>query len=445
MRATAIAFLAALLLASLPAHAQETASCPFSAGALPIDTFPPGTPHGDQIPIDHIVVLMQENRSFDHYFRRALAIQPGEAKALKRAANPDPLGGPAIRPFHQTAYCEVADLSHSWNGSHAQWNDGAMDGFTATNVHPDDPSGRRTMGFYRRKDLPYYHKLYRTFATGDRYFCSLLGPTFPNRFYLMAATSFGHIHNDLPAGTDQFAQRSIFNLLDESGITWKVYQSQISFAFVFAYVRNLRSAQLVPIAQFFADAAAGTLPQVSFVDPLFFSSDPNVQSDEHPPANVQVGEAFVAGVLNALMASPLWGRSAAFLTYDEHGGFFDHVPPPPACVPDPIPPTGDAGDVPAAFDRYGFRVPFVVVSPWARRRFTSHTVYDHTSVLRFIQTRFDLPALTARDANADPMLELFDFSAPTFARPPKLPPAPIGPVQAAECLEIVGGESELDS
>src|SRR5207253_1852358 len=163
--------------------------------------------------------------------------------------------------------------------------------------------------------LPFYYALYRKFATGDRFFCSLLSQTFPNRFYLLAGTSFGHIRNDFP-GPTEFAQPTIFNRLDDAGVAWKVYSSQFPFA-------NL----------------------------------------------------------------------------------FDHVPPPSACVPDAIPPMLEPGDEPGAFDRYGIRVPVVVVSPYARRRFVSHEAHDHTSILRFIATRFDLPALTARDANADPMLE----------------------------------------
>jgi phospholipase C len=432
--------LAALLFAALAAAQDIPPSCLHGEGALPAETLPPGAPHGNQIPIDHIVVLMQENRSFDHYFRRLLAVQPGEAAALRAASNPDPQGGAPIRPFHQHQYCEVEDLSHSWNGSHLQWNDGAMDGFTSTNVVAEDAQGARTMGFYRRRDLPFYHKLFRTFAVGGRYFCSLLGPTFPNRFYLLAGTSFGHIRNDLPGGTAEFEQRSIFNLLDEAGITWKVYQSGISFSLVFAYVRNFRAVNLVPVNEYFADAASGTLPQVSFVDPMFFGT-PITQNDEHPPANVQVGEEFVSRIIKATLASPLWPSSALFLTYDEHGGFYDHVPPPPACVPDAIPPLLASGDLPGAFDRYGFRVPMVAVSPFARRRFVSQTTYDHTSILRFIETRFDLPALSARDANADPMLELFDFEHPPFMTPPRLPAAPIGPRQLEECIE---GASELD-
>ena len=186
------------------------------------------------------------------------------------------------------------------------------------------------------------------------------------------------------------------------------------------------------IDQFYVDAENGDLPQVAYVDPAFFG-DESTQSDEHPPSNVQVGQAFTSGVINALMQSPNWPRSVMFLMYDEHGGYYDHVVPPAACVPDAIPPDLQPGDEPGAFDRYGIRVPFVVVSPFARKRYVSHTVTDQTAVLRFIETRFDLPALTARDANSDPPFELFDFANPAFLTPPVLPDAEIDPVRAAEC------------
>src|SRR4029077_20819043 len=168
------------------------------------------------------------------------------------------------------------------------------------------------------------------------------------------------------------------------------------------------------------------------VDPIFLDM-PTIENDEHPPANVQVGQEFVARVVKALFASPQWRRAALFLTYDEHGGFFDHVPPPPACVPDAIPPMLAPGDEPGAFDRYGIRVPVVIVSTYARRRFVSHVPHDHTSILRFIETRFDLPALTARDANADRMLEFFDFAHARFRRPPPLPKARIDAKRLAQC------------
>lgn len=277
------------------------------------------------------------------------------------------------------------------------------------------------MGYYRRRDLKFYHVLYRRFAMSDRHFCSLLGPTFPNRHYLLSGTSAGHIRNDLQVAT----HASIFELLDTAGVTWKVYASDLGFAQLYAYV-GAHPGHVVPIAQFYADAAAGTLPQVSYVDPIFFG-DETTQNDEHPPNNVQIGQAFVAGIVQAMFGSPNWPDSALLITYDEHGGFYDHVAPPPACVPDATPPNLQPGDVVAAFDRYGFRVPFVVVSPFARKRYVSHTVTDQTSVLRFIETRFDFPALTNRDANADPLLDMFDFSSPPFMTPPDLPDATINP------------------
>jgi phospholipase C len=267
----------------------------------------------------------------------------------------------------------------------------------------------------------------------DRYFCSVLSQTFPNRFYLLAGTSFGHIRNDFPSGGTDYAQRTIFNVLDEAGISWKIYYGQFPFALLFSYVRDpARAGHLVPVEQFMTDAHAGTLPHVSFVDPSFLASA-NVETDEHPPSNIQVGQAFVSSVVGAFLESPQWAHGALFLTYDEHGGYFDHVPPPPACTPDDTEPMLESGDTPGHFDRYGIRVPFVAVSPYARKHYVSHRVYDHTSILRFIETRFDLPALTRRDANADPLLRLFKLSRPAFATPPTLPPATIDPAQRDAC------------
>ena len=208
-------------------------------------------------------------------------------------------------------------------------------------------------------------------------------------------------------------------------MTWKIYASDLAFATLYAYVQA-HAVNIVPIAQFYTDAAAGMLPQVAYIDPKFFGDETN-QTDEHPPNNVQIGQAFVASIVQALFQSSNWPDSALFITYDEHGGFYDHVPPPPACEPDATPPNLQPGDVVAAFDRYGVRVPFVVVSPFARRKYVSHTVRDQTSVLRFIETRFDLPALTKRDANAAPLHELFDFAAPPFMTPPTLPEAKVDP------------------
>jgi len=422
----------ALALLGLAGPCEPPApECSFSAGALPVETLAPGQPHGDQIPIDHIVVLMQENRSFDHYmdqlFREGA---PPERRLAPLPPNPDPTGGPPIYPFHQTRLCEVADLSHSWNASHQQWNGGRNDGFTATNTVTGDPSGSRALGYYGSADLAFYYALYTTFTMSDRHFASVLGPTYPNRLFLMAGTSFGYVRNVIPASPDKYGP-SIFERLNDAGIPWKVYAPDLPFNSFFTGARTFIT-RLVPLDEFYADAASGDLPPVAFVEPEYFGG-PNVESDEHPPANPQVGQAFVATVVQALFDSPAWPHTAFFLTYDEHGGYYDHVPPPQACIPGDHPPMLEPGDVVADFDRYGFRVPFVLVSPYARPHFVSHRVQDHTSILRFIETRFDLPALTARDANADPLLDLFDFQNPAFLTPPTLPEATIDPVRAAAC------------
>jgi phospholipase C len=424
----------ATALAIPAARAERIPRCTFGPGALPAET-QPRRPHGAAIPIDHIVVLMQENRSYDHYFGQLhFEGQPRSRPEPANASNPDPTdpSAPPIAAFHKPHYCEVADLDHSWNGTHKEYDGGRMDGFTAQNVNANDANGSRTMGWYDSGDLPFYYSLFSTFAISDRYFCSLLSQTFPNRFFLLAGTSFGHIANDLPMSPTEFSQRSIFNLLDAAGVDWKIYISEIAFADTFAYVRNHVPPAEFPVQDFMLDAQNGTLPSVSFVDPIF-EGPATVENDEHPASNVQVGQNFVQGIIDALFQSPQWGSSALFLTWDEHGGFYDHVPPPRACVPDGIPPMLGTGDEPGAFDRYGIRVPVVVVSPFARPHYVSHRVYDHTSILRFIETRFDLPALTSRDANADPMLKLFNFKRPSFPTSPTLPAAVIDSNEQTLC------------
>ena len=399
-----------------PPSPTPTVSCQFDAGAMPDQTLPPGAPRGDQIPIDHIVFLMQENHSLDNYLGQLPAAGHGEVDGIPPgASNPDS-DGAAVSVYHEPKYCTSPDVSHSWNGSHQQFNDGRNDGFVITN----NPGGARALGYYEESDLPFYYALAKSFAMGDRYFSSLLGPTYPNRFFSLAATSFGFIRNVSPA---EVRPRTIFDVLDEHHVTWKIYYDDAPFAVL---VRLTRARNQVHFDRFLADAAAGTLPQVSFVDPAFTELH-GEQTDEHPDANVQFGQRFAATANNALLQSPQWPRSVLFWTYDEHGGFYDHVAPPSACVPDDFAPRLEGGDTAAGFDRYGFRVPFAAVSPYAKPGYVSHRIYDHTSILRFIETRFNLPALTRRDANADPMLDLFDFSNPHLLNPPELPDAVVDP------------------
>jgi phospholipase C len=193
------------------------------------------------------------------------------------------------------------------------------------------------------------------------------------------------------------------------------------------------------MSQFRDDVKNGTLPPVAFIDAdIRENSEGN---DEHPPGDIQKGQKFVSDVVHQLFKSPQWKQMAFILTYDEHGGIFDHVVPPPACAPDDVQPDMQtdedkefAKDHPGVkFDQYGIRVPVVVVSPFAKKNFVSHHVYDHTSITRFIEATFKVPALTNRDANADAMYDFFDFSNPTFAAPPNLPDAAINQASLAEC------------
>jgi phospholipase C len=389
-------------------------------------------PNPNNMPIEHVVMLMQENRSTDTYLAQLNGVLPA-FEAEPTTGNPDPTNplNPPIVPFHKTTYCEVQDLDHSWKGTHAEVHNGLMDGFTARNASGTDLTGSRAMGYYDQTDLPYYFALYSTFATSDRYFSSVQTQTFPNRLYFLAGSSFGFIRNDAEA----LIRPSIFNLLDDAGVTWRIYASQAPLAYgsiLFKYVSDHQAVRVFPIAQYYADLAAGNLPQVAYVDPDYIGT-PKTENDEHPIANVQLGQKFVADVLNALMASSAWATTAAFLTYDEHGGFYDHVPPPAAPVPDAILPQYLGGDPHQLFDEYGVRVPVVVISPYSKPASVTHVVNDHTSILRFVETRFGLPSLTNRDALANPMLEFFDFNTPYFAIPPSLPAAVIDPVQLAAC------------
>jgi phospholipase C len=261
-----------------------------------------------------------------------------------------------------------------------------------------------------------------TFAVSDRYFSPTLTSTGPNRLYIYAATSNGSITNNGSAGIP--VSKTIFESMHHAGVTWKVYstgtysfEGSIFSSLPTTYPQNFKS-----MADFAADAAAGTLPNVVFLYP---------GSDEHPPADVQSGEHDSANIYATVSASPQWAHAAILYTYDEAGGFYDHVPPPPACAPDSVPPALATGDVAGDFKRYGFRVPLIVASPWAKPHYVSHVTNDHTSILRLLELRFGLPALTARDANANAILDLFDFTQPSFATPPTLPAAPVD--QARKC------------
>jgi phospholipase C len=379
-------------------------------GSLPYPHLPAGT---DTIPqIEHIVVLMQENHSYDN--RLGMLRRPGAdgfplgRDGLPTATNPY-ADGDIQHAFRMPTTCQVNTVTQEWGNSHIQYDDGKMDGFVIT-------SGAEAMGYWQREDQPFYYSLARQFPIGDAYHCSVLGQTYPNRRYLLAATSIGQVNDTTPSLTDYPPNGTIFDQLDAHGITWKDYYTDLATTELYPplYLKNVGS-KVVPIAGFFADAAAGTLPGYCLVEPNY-----STQSEENPQ-NIALGEAFAASVVNAVMNGPAWDRTLLLWTYDEHGGYYDHVPPPAAVPPDSIAPQVPSGQSSYdGFARLGFRVPFAVVSPWARREHVSHVVYDHTSILKLAEAKWNLPALTYRDANANAPLDMLDLRRPSFAEPPAL-------------------------
>jgi phospholipase C len=271
------------------------------------------------------------------------------------------------------------------------------------------------MGYYTQQDLPFYYWMAKTFGISDRHFCSLLGPTWPNRFFFYGSTAWGNIKTEEinPITADTFNNAThITDQMVAAGKTWKIYKDGLVS---FATVWGLTTENLgVPMSQFAKDVANDTLPNLVIIDPNFTGSG---QNDEHPPSNIQQGQKFTASVYATLTSNPaVWAKTVFIVTYDEHGGYYDHVAPPPACEPDKLPPPATTPY--QKYDRLGFRVPLLVASPYAKKSYVSHFVTDLTSITRFIQNRFDLPSMTVRDSNAWPMLDMFDFQNPPFVTPP---------------------------
>ena len=356
-----------------------------------------------KIPIEHTIVLMQENHSFDHYFGKLSQEEfyGSEVDGLTQEMKNLDAKGSAVSVHHETSLC-TASPKHDWDAMHSDWNNGKNDRFVIN-------SGPSSIGYYDHTDLNFYYSLANRFAISDRFFASAMTQTFPNRFFLMTGTAFGHIKNDLPISTLGYDQKTIFEVLNHYGISWKYYRNGLGYLYLFTnfYLKNLN--HVAPVSDFAKDLKAGVLPQVVFID-----SDMDGQ-DEHPSGNVQTGQSFVAERVSELVSSSYWKNSVLFLAYDEGGGFFDHVAPPRACRPDSIEPHLTARNkMKGSYDQYGFRVPFVAISPYAKPHYVSHVTHDHTSILKFIETKYNLPALTARDANADDLMDVFDFAHPHY-------------------------------
>jgi phospholipase C len=394
--------------------------------SLPFPKAPPGE---DMIPqIDHIVVAMMENHTYDNYLG---LLERGDGFRLDRYGRPKnacPDGnGNLIRAFHMPSTCQLdRKPSQAWDASHLSLGKRRRnDGFVLA-------SGPVAMGYWNEDDIPFYYALARTFPVCDRFFSSCLAQTYPNRKFLMCGTAVGQISTDLSqVGKAPPPNGTIFERLDLHDISWRNYYTDLPQVLLFPPVYNDNIEKFVPIDQFHLDAAAGTLPAVSFVDPGFL----NDESEENH-ADIRKGEAFVSRVVNAVMAGPKWSKTFLIWLYDEGGGYYDHVSPPRAIPPDDIPPEITVPpDLPGGYDRYGFRVPAVIVSPYARPHYVSHRVHDHTSVLKLIETKWNLPALTYRDANASNLLDSVNFRRPpAFLDPPTLPgpgPTPSGCIEGS--------------
>jgi phospholipase C len=441
------------------AAAASRASCTFERGALPAETLGKDTPVGDEIPITNVIVLMQENRSFDSYFGHlnAYAKRTDIASAPDDATNPDKAGGATgAHPYQHAKHLCFFDTDHTWHGSHLEYNGGKNDGFYEANdgraegdagpIPNDVRDGERALWWYDQRDIPFYYDLASTFAIADHYHCSLLGPTWPNRMFLYGASSYGRTSNVFPDLTlFRFPDKDavIFDELEKRHVDWNVFADGspgaaviLGTTLVNRYGRNPARS----VKDFMAQIADGTLPAVSFVDAKIGISEGPANDDEHPPAQIQVGQKFVSDVVHAVMAGPKWKSTVLFLTYDEHGGIYDHVPPPEACAPDAIAPELTKDDVGVAgdFTRLGFRVPLIVVSPYAKKGHVSHVTYDHTSITRFIEQRFKLPALSKRDANADPLSDMFDWKNPPFLSPPSFAAPSVDQAELDYCVKTFG-------
>jgi phospholipase C len=411
-------------------------------GAVPFPSLPLGQFTG-AFPFDHLVLVMQENHSFDNYLGMLpVSGQPlADGFRFNKAGEPvnwNPVGNERMYAYHQAGAIGAQDTgSQSWDDTHLQIDGGAMDGFAGT--------GPGSMGYYTEDDLPFYYSLANTFTLANRWFCSAPAQTYPNRRFLMAGTASGIVSTDI-SNIDVYPPNgTIWDQLSAHGISWRNYFSDAPTSAIILDTIFRHTANYARIEEFFADAATGALPAVSLVDcnmgaiqgevpsvvgelpqpvPTFAATpdlmiETTCQSEENPE-DVQLGEQFVAGVVNAVMAGPAWPRTLLIWFYDEHGGYYDHVAPPAAILPDATLPDIGPADQPGGYNMYGPRVPAVVVSPYAKPHAVTNVVHDHTSVLATIERQWNLPALTSRDANAATLADFLDPSVMTFAEPPDL-------------------------
>lgn len=347
-------------------------------------------PAGGGGSFEHVVVVMMENRSFDHLLGwlpgadgRQAGLSYLDRAGVAHATHP-------LAPDYQG--CGHADPDHSYEGGRVEYDGGACDGWLRAGSNDD-----YAIGYYTQADLALLGQAVPQWTTFSRYFAAILAETYPNRIYQHAAQT-DRIHNSNTLCT----LPTIWDRLATAGVSGRYYYSDVPFLALWGgrYVPIGR-----PIADFFADCAAGTLPHVAFVDPRFLDEDSGTSGDDHPHADIRNGEAFMASVYNAVTTSPNWASTLLIFNYDEWGGFYEHVPPPAA----PIPPADRAAGNQDGLR--GFRVPCLLISPWARRGFVAKRVHDHTSILKTIESRWSLPPLTVRDQKANDLTAELDLTS----------------------------------
>jgi phospholipase C len=350
--------------------------------------------------IEHIVVVMMENRSFDHF----LGWMP-DANGVQSGLTFSDRYGVKHGTHHltDTASCGNADPDHSYEGGRIELNGGKCDGWLKAGEND-----ALAVGYYAKSDLPFFGPMAPYWTTCDAYFSAVMAETYPNRFYQHSAQT-DRLHNT----TDISTMPTIWDRCAAAGVSATYYYSDIPFL-------ALWGAKYLPISasyqKFKVDCAAGTLPQVSFLDPAFNGESDGVSGDDHPHADIRVGQKFLSDVYTSITTGPGWDKTMLVINYDEWGGFFDHVAP------------NRVSDVSPTTNLRGFRVPALVISPRSRRRFVAPWNYDHTSILKAIEWRFGLAPLTTRDSHARNIAEVLDFASPPNLKAPAISLPPVVPV-----------------
>jgi phospholipase C len=398
--------------------------------------------------IEHFIVIMMENRSFDHmcgWLNRNNSDINGLTGSEFNIANGTKYfvadTCPYVNPFDPNH--DFDDTTRQIMGSMTGYETPApMSGFARDHFLSGYPEYWNVMTGFGPERVPAISTLAMEYAVFDQYYASLPGPTIPNRLFIHSGTTDGTVHGDDVDLAEGWPQRTIYDVLDNANMSWAAYYGDISDLLYMRSPRMPRNiVNLHPFDDFYTHAAEGTLPTYTWLSPQFYPSLSKPAMDQHPDHDVVDGEELLASVYAAVRSSPLWEKTALFITYDEHGGFYDHVPPPVGC---PNPDGKNATDdfLPFNFTRMGIRVCSVLVSPFVKKGTVVHEApeaqYEHTSIYRTIQNLFGFaePPLTKRQAWAAPFDDILSLSEPRTDCPMTVPTPP----NTAERREAVHAE-----